>query len=600
MVKIDTFNQAALDRCLIRSPVSSDAVTAPPAATLGLLLFARLRAHDPNWLFMEHAMDSKRRVTYGELLKGALGLAHGLVDKIGLKCNNRVAIVAPNHELYFMIEFACLFAGLTLVPMVPEFMPNDGPRLMADTQPHAVIVHSSLYESARKALDLSGLKPQPHVILLDSAPVPGLTAKDVPRVDDLIVPGMVKPPMTGFQAQLDDTAIMTFTSGTTSATKIVQVTHRMVASTMVQMHANKHADAVRADDKLKGKLAEGQAVRYDCSIRFYHLTGTLVGVSAALRGCAVFYFEQHDAGNWLAAVQRHKITHSVMFPRNLIALIKDERLKQFDISSLVQILSVSAPLSGVMQQHAMDILGIEILQAYGSSEALAVAMPRWGKHTELRPGTIGWLKPGMEALMLDPATKQPLPIVENGVTGPGELVVFGASVMSNKTGYFNRPVETAAAFIEIGGRSWYQMGDLVIREADGCMRTADRSIDTFTHDGQHVVPTEIESQLYKLHGVVDAVAVPIPVPGSKGEENQMPCAAVVPKNKAVLTDKALQQALTKEVVDIVAKNTKPHMYLIGGVVFIEAVPRNAMGKIFRKAARTKVMEMLGLPETKAN
>ncbi|KNE59029.1 hypothetical protein AMAG_18083 [Allomyces macrogynus ATCC 38327] len=152
----------------------------------------------------------------------------------------------------------------------------------------------------------------------------------------------------------------------------------------------------------------------------------------------------------------------------------------------------------------------------------------------------------MEALMLDPATKQPLPIVENGVTGPGELVVFGASVMSNKTGYFNRPVETAAAFIEIGGRSWYQMGDLVIREADGCMRTADRSIDTFTHNGQHVVPTEIESQLYKLHGVVDAVAVPIPVPGSKGEENQMPCAAVVPKNKAVLTDKALQQALTKE------------------------------------------------------
>ncbi|KAJ3345724.1 hypothetical protein GGF32_008276, partial [Allomyces javanicus] len=102
-----------LDSFLVQSSIPFDPSTGLPALvkTVGRLLFARICTHDPNAVFMAHAMDPDRcRLTYGELLHGALGLAHGLVDKLGLRRGDRVAIVAPNHERFHMLEFSCMFS----------------------------------------------------------------------------------------------------------------------------------------------------------------------------------------------------------------------------------------------------------------------------------------------------------------------------------------------------------------------------------------------------------------------------------------------------------------------------------------------------------
>ncbi|KAJ3359324.1 hypothetical protein GGF32_009447 [Allomyces javanicus] len=115
---------------------------------------------------MAHATDpDRRRLTYCELLQGALGLAHGLIDKVGLRHGDRVAIIAPNHDLYFMVDSACLFAGLVLVPMASQITAQEGARLIAETQPHAIVVHSSLYEIVREAVHLAKLPQEPRVIL---------------------------------------------------------------------------------------------------------------------------------------------------------------------------------------------------------------------------------------------------------------------------------------------------------------------------------------------------------------------------------------------------------------------------------------------------
>ncbi|KAJ3374304.1 hypothetical protein GGF31_007824 [Allomyces arbusculus] len=108
-------NTIPFDDFVMRSSIPFEPLTGLPglAETVGRLLYGRIRKHDPTAVFMAHAMGpDRRRLTYGKLLHDALGLAHGLINKMGLRRGDRVAIVAPNHERFHMVEYACMFAGI--------------------------------------------------------------------------------------------------------------------------------------------------------------------------------------------------------------------------------------------------------------------------------------------------------------------------------------------------------------------------------------------------------------------------------------------------------------------------------------------------------
>ncbi|KNE61991.1 hypothetical protein AMAG_18795 [Allomyces macrogynus ATCC 38327] len=102
--------------------------------------------------------------------------------------------------------------------------------------------------------------------------------------------------------------------------------------------------------------------------------------------------------------------------------------------------------------------------------------------------TMGWLMSGFEAMIIDPETHEPMEIVQDGVMGPGEFVLRGPGLFR---GYFNRPDATKDAFIEIGGKSWYRMGDVVSMDKDGCLSVVDRTKEMFKAAGNTVIPTEI-------------------------------------------------------------------------------------------------------------
>ncbi|KAJ3374500.1 hypothetical protein GGF31_007278 [Allomyces arbusculus] len=589
MVQLNN-SPADLDRALIQSPMPADSVKPLPVATVGRLLFARLRAHNPDSLFMAHALDADhRRLTYGELFRSALALAHGLIKNLGLNRGDRLAIISPNHEHYFIFNVACHFSGIVLVPIIPDFTADVGARLIGEAKPHAFIIHSTLSNIVHEALNLAKVVPYPPIVMLDKA------SKGAQSMADLMVHGQDMLPQTEAQVGLDDTAFITFTSGTTGTQrKAIQVTHRMLLSTMVQIHARQAGTAARAADSTK-KATIDEAVRHDGTSGFSHLSGTLVGFSAAVRGCSLYFLDKFDVVDWFKTVELHKITHSVIGPKYLVTIIKDPRIKEYDLSSLEQIMTVSAPLSAATHRQAMELLKIPVVQGYGSSEALAVAMLHWGKGKALQPGAIGWLKPGMEALLLDPVTHEPLPVNHGGLTGPGEFVIRGPSVMSDTTGYFGRPEQTKAVFVTIGGKSWYRTGDFVEMDADGCMRALDRVKDLCYVDGKLVAPTEIEDEILTLHEVLDVVVVPVPANGFKSiHDKQALCALVVPRSMAVITDTAAQTALAKKICAKVVQTFKPHQHLTRGVFFMEKIPRNLTVKLARRVARVKAFELLGL------
>ncbi|KNE61992.1 hypothetical protein AMAG_07252 [Allomyces macrogynus ATCC 38327] len=583
--------EAKLDSFVIRSPVVVDAAkllaASPASLTVGKVIFSKLREHDPNRVFVAHAMDPEhRRQTYGELLSGAVGLAHGLITNLGLRRGDRLAIVAPNHEHYHMVFFACLFSGIIAVPLVPQMTVQEGTRLIREVEPHAVVVHSSLHRVVHEALKI--VEQSLPVVIYDSL-TDGLDLdNNTVLLRDLIVPGQKMPPSTFSEVHQADVAFMLFTSGTTGTNKAVEITHQMMIVNLAQAQAfaasltsGAQSDGL-ASMKLLSDNAQGTPMA--CS-GFFHLSGTLMGMATAVQGGTMYFMEEFDAGKWLDAIARVKIGQLSMTPHNLVQIIKHPHANSTEMSSLKLIFSIAAPLSALTQVRIMEGLKAPVVQSYASTETLNLTSPRLRLDKVAPPGAIGWLIPGMEAMLIDPETHEPIQVVKDGVTGPGEIIYRGPNLFSH---YFHRPQETKEAFIEIGGKSWYRMGDLCTVDQDGCLTVVDRSKEMIKTGGNTVIPTELESLILRLPTVTDVVVVPVP----GGDEQVVPCAAVVPQNPAVLDDTAAQTKLAKDITDLVAQELAAYKYLTGGVVFLDAVPRTVTGKILRRAARTKVIELL--------
>jgi fatty-acyl-CoA synthase len=214
------------------------------------------------------------------------------------------------------------------------------------------------------------------------------------------------------------------------------------------------------------------------------------------------------------------------------------------------------PASLVKQYHKA---GITLQQGFGMSEA-APSIATLGKDRALaKAGSIGRPVFHLNARIVDDDGK-PL-----GVDQVGELLIKGPNVMQ---GYWNRPEANEEAFVD----GWFRTGDLARMDEDGDLYIVDRKKDMFISGGENVYPAEVEDAIYELEQVAEAAL--IGVPDEKwGEVGK---AFVVVKNAMSLNqDECLEHLKTK-----LAKYKIPK-----SVVFMEALPRNAAGKVLKKALR---------------
>jgi long-chain acyl-CoA synthetase len=147
----------------------------------------------------------------------------------------------------------------------------------------------------------------------------------------------------------------------------------------------------------------------------------------------------------------------------------------------------------------------------------------------------------------------------------GELCVRGGNVMM---GYWNQPEETAKALR--GG--WLLTGDIGYRDADGYYFITDRKKDMLLVNGINVYPREVEETLYQFPGVKEASVIGVP-DARKGEQ---PLAFVVANEGTALEEKAILQFVRSKLADYKAPRR---------VVFLEALPRNATGKVVKMTLR---------------
>ena len=221
----------------------------------------------------------------------------------------------------------------------------------------------------------------------------------------------------------------------------------------------------------------------------------------------------------------------------------------------------SAPLSPALWERFVEMTDQRILERYGMTETnMNVSNPYAGERI---PGSVGLPLPGVAIRITDPETGRELPQGEVGM-----IEIKGPNVFK---GYWRMPEKTRAEFRADG---FFISGDLGFIDAKGYLRISGRGKDLIISGGFNVYPAEVEGAIEALPGVAECAVIGVP----HADFGEGVVAVVIARPGAGLVEREMQAALAGEL----AKYKLPKR-----IYLVDALPRNAMGKVQKKDLRER-------------
>ncbi len=285
----------------------------------------------------------------------------------------------------------------------------------------------------------------------------------------------------------------------------------------------------------------GQADHVLTALPMFHVGGlNNQTLPALLAGATVTLHRRFDPGLWLADVAARRPSLSLLVPAAIQAVINHAAWAATDLSSL-KMLNAGSMVVPDSQIRAFHARGVPVGQIYGCTETAPIATVLLKEDAARKLGSAGKAAPHCEVRLVE-----------------GEVQVRGPNVMR---GYWNDPKATEAAFAPGG---WFRTGDLGRLDEDGFLWIMGRSKDVIISGGENVYPAELENVLADCPAIAEAAVVGVADP----RWGEAACACIVRRDAL---DEAAVLALFR---DRLAKFKHPRR-----VVFLEALPRNAMGKV---------------------
>lgn len=348
----------------------------------------------------------------------------------------------------------------------------------------------------------------------------------------------------------DDIALLAYTSGTTGRSKGAMLTH---SNLIANSKAVTGAWGWTADDVLL------------LTLPLFHIHGLGVGIHGTLlTGGTVDLHRRFDAAEVYDTLLHNSVTMFFGVPTMYTRLIAEARRRDQRPASIRLYVSGSAPLSVQTFEEFEALFGQRILERYGMTETIMnMTNPYAG---ERRPGTVGQPFPGQDGRVVDVRTGQPIPDGDIG-----EIQVRGPHVFK---GYWQRPDATAEAFDAEG---WFHTGDLGWRSTDGYYTITGRAKELIISGGYNIYPREVEEVLLQ-HPAVSEVAV-VGLPDTDLGE-QAVAVVVSPAHPTREQQDDLRVQLVDYCREHLAAYKKPRQ-----IVFVDALPRNAMGKVQKHMVR---------------
>ena len=342
---------------------------------------------------------------------------------------------------------------------------------------------------------------------------------------------------------LADLLLLPHTSGTTGEPKAVMLTHGNVTWNAVNLLSRA---GFRGDD-VTIAIAP-----------FFRVGGTGVNVlPVLLAGGTVVVPDDPTPEGLLRLMEVHRVTVGFGNPDLLDAIARTERWRLADLSRIRFVLTGGAPVPERLIRTYLD-RGVILLQGYGLSEAAPVVLLLDTDLALAKIGSAGRPPLFVDVRITDPSGDDVVP----GHTG--ELLVRGPNVMS---GYWRRPDATAEVLIDGG---WLRTGDAARIDADGDVWIVDRFADRFVSGGETIYPGDVERALLAHPAVADAGVVG--VPGPRGDA--IGAAFVVLAAGRIVTEDELLSFCRARL----SARQVP-----GSIAFVDALPRNVVGKLVRQA-----------------
>jgi fatty-acyl-CoA synthase len=261
---------------------------------------------------------------------------------------------------------------------------------------------------------------------------------------------------------------------------------------------------------------------------------------ALLAGATVTLHKRFEPGAWLADVAKRRPTISLLVPATMAAVISRPEWPSTDLSSL-KMLNTGSMVVPDSLIRAFHDRGVPVGQIYGCTETAPIAIVLLKDHAKAKVGSTGKPAPHCEVKLVD-----------------GEIWVRGPAVMR---GYW----PDYSGLTEDG---WFRTGDLARIDEDGFYWIVGRSKEVIISGGENIHPAELENVLADCPGIVEAAVVGVEDP----KWGEAACACVVSK----LTEAEVLKLFEGKL----ARYKHPRR-----VVFVDALPRNAMGKVLKAELR---------------
>lgn len=496
----------------------------------------------------ECLVSEDRRFTYEQLFDRIQRLAAGL-SKLGVKQGDKVSIMQTNGNEYVEAYYAVAMLGGVFVPLNFRARAEELVHMLTNSETTTLLIGDRYINQVRALLPET---PAVKTLISIDSPQEGMS-----YYENLIEESS---PEDAPEAEVDDNdcTILMYTSGTTALPKGVILTYGGFSEYIF-------TSVEPASEESTGSTLLG--------VPIYHVAGASAIMTSLYGGRKLVLMRNFDPKEWLELVQREKITNVFLVPTMLKRIVDHPDFAKYDLSSLKVVSYGAAPMPAPVILKAIDMFPKEVgfMNAFGQTETTSTVTvlspedhkmegtPEEIEKKRRRLTSIGRPLDDVELHILD----------DNGVSlGRGQVGEIAIRAPRQMAGYWKQEEATSQTIVD----GWIRTRDMGWIDEDGYVFLAGRKSDMIIRGGENIAPEQVEVILHH-HPKVEEVAV-IGVPDEEWGE----------KVKAVVVLKPGETADEHEIIQY-AKDRMASFKAPEIVEFVDALPRNPMGKIIKKELR---------------
>ncbi|WP_246281694.1 long-chain-fatty-acid--CoA ligase [Fodinicola acaciae] len=484
-----------------------------------------------------------RQQTFAELDERVTKLASALAAQ-GVTRGDRVALLMRNRLEFPEALLAPLRLGAIAVPINFRLVAGEISYILADSGARALIVDAALATTAAAA-KVDSL----HAVLVTDGGE-GEFGPDALPYEETVAAAPATP--LDIDVPESDAAFIIYTSGTTGRPKGAVLTHfNLLMAHLIQGLATGGVDRKPGVSLL--------------AVPMFHIAGLSLSLSSMITGSRVVLYSSPTfvPEQIVDLFEKERVTSCFFVPSQwaMICAVPGVRERDLALERISWGAAVAPP--SVLQAMAETFPNAPAYCAFGQTEMSPTTCLLRREDAIEKMGSVGTPLPGIEVRIVDEFMKD----VPRGEVG--EIVYRGPTTMRE---YWNKPEATAEAFA--GG--WFHSGDLVRMDDDGFIWVVDRKKDMIISGGENIYCAEVEAAIDSHPDVADVSVV-----GRADQRwGQIPVAFVVARDPA---SPPTLEKLTDHLRERLASYKRPK-----DVIVVDALPRNASGKVQKFVLRERV------------